>query len=120
MVAKIIIILVPPLIVLSVLGWLFYNNRSHPIIAPYWAMIYRLFIIEDNSTGSPNASESDHPVKPGEESSNQEVDHVKCNICIDREKNFVCIPCGHAFCSVCIKELSLCPLCRASVKEKYP
>ncbi|KAG4094450.1 hypothetical protein H8356DRAFT_1427894 [Neocallimastix lanati (nom. inval.)] len=37
-----------------------------------------------------------------------------CSICMEEKKNIALIPCGHCFCSSCIKQLGKknCPICR--------
>ena len=39
----------------------------------------------------------------------------QCEICIEKERNMACIPCGHVFCRDCIKVGEQCPLCRTEI-----
>ena len=72
--------------------------------------------------------EEDAPVQDGGAAAPPEVDNDHlCVICIDREKNAVMIPCGHArFCDPCGQDLMIrerpeprCPLCREPVAQCY-
>ena len=40
---------------------------------------------------------------------------LECTICNDREKDTAIVPCGHTFCSHCIKDARYCFICRAFI-----
>ena len=41
-----------------------------------------------------------------------------CRICLDRERNTVILPCGHATCcKECAKPLQNCPICRKEIDK---
>ena len=40
---------------------------------------------------------------------------LECTICNDREKDTAIVPCGHTFCSHCIKDAKYCFICRAFI-----
>ena len=42
----------------------------------------------------------------------------ECTICLDKPKDMVNVPCGHCFCSDCIKESSHCYICREKILHK--
>ncbi|XP_022147824.1 baculoviral IAP repeat-containing protein 7-like [Momordica charantia] len=54
------------------------------------------------------------------EGENNGVDWMCC-VCMERSKGAAFIPCGHAFCRVCSRELWLnrgtCPICNRSIIE---
>ena len=47
---------------------------------------------------------------------NEWEDHFCCPICMDRKKEVV-FPCGHATCSVCVKTIKVCHMCRGSIDK---
>ena len=53
-------------------------------------------------------------------SAGESRDKNKCIICLDREKVFACIPCGHlVLCDMCssMRGLNSCPLCRVPISS---
>lgn len=43
-------------------------------------------------------------------------DKMECTICMERRVDCVLVPCGHLYCSVCVKGLISCPHCRSNYK----
>lgn len=41
-----------------------------------------------------------------------------CQICFDNDINTVLVPCGHSYCSECIKDSNICFFCRANISKK--
>jgi hypothetical protein len=41
----------------------------------------------------------------------------RCAVCMQREKDSVCVPCGHRFCGTCIKQFPRCAECRADIEH---
>ena len=41
-----------------------------------------------------------------------------CSICLERQKDFVCVPCGHRYCSICVAEIDRCAECREKIQQK--
>ncbi len=41
----------------------------------------------------------------------------ECNICMDRPKDRVIIPCGHFICSFCLEKVDNCPVCRGEIEK---
>jgi len=48
----------------------------------------------------------------------EKEDEKQCNICAERNKNTVLVPCGHFFCSVCAHTVELCPNCRTPIESR--
>jgi len=42
----------------------------------------------------------------------------RCGICWEHRKNTVLVPCGHVYCGECVKQLRLCPECRAPIQQR--
>ncbi|MFM2392443.1 MAG: Zinc finger, type finger, partial [Bacteroidota bacterium] len=42
-----------------------------------------------------------------------------CPICYNKEISLICVPCGHSFCSGCLKT-DYCYLCRTKIEKKQP
>lgn len=43
-------------------------------------------------------------------------DRMTCNICLDKEKDILFLPCGHVVCcSQCSESVNVCPTCRADI-----
>eukprot|EP00934_Nitzschia_sp_Nitz4_P004728 Nitzschia sp. Nitz4//scaffold203_size38902//1212//2795//NITZ4_007654-RA/size38902-augustus-gene-0.42-mRNA-1//1//CDS//3329541406//4718//frame0 len=80
---------------------------------------------------SPPVSPKVHPKKAisfaptgislGQSSAKQLAEEVRCSICLDIQV-FPCAltPCGHSYCSPCLKNLELCPQCRIPVESYVP
>lgn len=50
-----------------------------------------------------------------------ENDNTDCCICLDNEKYYVFIPCGHYYvCKYCYPHLHNCPLCRKNILQAIP
>ena len=44
-----------------------------------------------------------------------------CTLCFDGRASMRLLPCGHkGFCSSCVVQLEVCPMCRASIQEYAP
>ena len=41
-----------------------------------------------------------------------------CPICFDKERDWICLPCKHLFCEICIKKVEKCPICRKLILVK--
>ena len=41
----------------------------------------------------------------------------ECRVCMVNRKNTVLIPCGHCLCSNCVKRVTKCPMCRATIRR---
>ena len=39
-------------------------------------------------------------------------DENQCPICFEEKKSQVSIPCGHCYCTYCIKQIRFCAICR--------
>jgi hypothetical protein len=39
----------------------------------------------------------------------------ECPVCLDKPRSMACIPCGHLFCTECVKLCGDCPICRKSI-----
>lgn len=51
--------------------------------------------------------------------SSKKKKNEKCNVCWDKEKDTIFLPCGHVCCcSGCATQVKLCPLCREKIKTK--
>jgi len=48
----------------------------------------------------------------------EKEDEKLCNICTERHKDIVLVPCGHVFCSVCSWAVQSCPNCRKRIKDR--
>lgn len=45
----------------------------------------------------------------------QKEEDAKCKVCLDNVANTVILGCGHlSMCSLCVEEVSFCPICRAT------
>ena len=42
----------------------------------------------------------------------------KCSICLDNTISYCCSPCGHTYCSDCIKKTNNCHICRGIIQNK--
>lgn len=43
----------------------------------------------------------------------------RCVICLKKERQYVCAPCGHyKMCRLCIEKVSQCPICRCHIVHK--
>ena len=42
----------------------------------------------------------------------------KCSICLDNTISYCCSPCGHTYCSDCIKKTNNCYICRGIIHNK--
>jgi len=46
---------------------------------------------------------------------------MHCSVCLENERNVVLMPCRHlCCCSVCSRQLALCPVCKAVISEFFP
>lgn len=43
---------------------------------------------------------------------------AECRICNEAEPNTLCYPCGHLFCSECLKTITKCPNCFKEISDK--
>ncbi|XP_067951562.1 uncharacterized protein [Watersipora subatra] len=51
----------------------------------------------------------------------QEMEGIQlCEICMDRKRNIVFIPCGHTACDECAQSLKICHNCRKPIKLRNP
>ena len=41
-----------------------------------------------------------------------------CSICLERQKDHVCVPCGHRYCGTCIAQVDRCAECREKISQK--
>ncbi|TFJ85226.1 hypothetical protein NSK_003649 [Nannochloropsis salina CCMP1776] len=41
-----------------------------------------------------------------------------CSICLERQKDHVCVPCGHRYCGPCIAQVDRCAECRERISQK--
>jgi len=48
----------------------------------------------------------------------EKEDEKQCTICAERQKDTVLVPCGHFFCSVCSREVQICPNCRKPIERR--
>ena len=46
-----------------------------------------------------------------------EIDRY-CSICLERQKDHVCVPCGHRYCGACIAQVERCAECREKITQK--
>jgi late competence protein required for DNA uptake (superfamily II DNA/RNA helicase) len=44
-------------------------------------------------------------------------DKMECTICMENWVNCVLIPCGHVYCSDCVKSSNICPHCRTEFTQ---
>jgi hypothetical protein len=55
-------------------------------------------------------------VREKEETTPTPTEEGECSVCMDRRATEVLLPCKHiCACSVCVKSLKKCPLCRANI-----
>jgi hypothetical protein len=47
----------------------------------------------------------------------KENSKYECNICFENEIEYVCVPCGHTFCSKCLNG-NECYICRSPIQSK--
>lgn len=47
----------------------------------------------------------------------KENSKFECNICFENDIEYVCIPCGHTFCSKCLNGME-CYICRSPIQSK--
>jgi hypothetical protein len=48
----------------------------------------------------------------------REDDSRTCEICMEMQKCFALIPCGHVFCAECSSRFAVCPVCRHKVLRR--
>jgi len=48
----------------------------------------------------------------------EKEDEKQCTICAERQKDTVLVPCGHFFCSVCSRQVEICPNCRKRIERR--
>lgn len=53
-----------------------------------------------------------------EETLEEIVDSLTCQVCADSELNTALVPCGHLLCDDCAKRLEECPMCRTQVSAR--
>ena len=58
----------------------------------------------------------DLKIKLDEKNKNDETN--KCSICLDNTISHCCVPCGHTYCSDCIKKTNNCYICRGIIQNK--
>ena len=46
---------------------------------------------------------------------NEPIDKLECKICMEKQIEFIAIPCGHTFCNLCSIGLQVCHICRAPI-----
>ena len=59
-------------------------------------------------------------VQLNEEPSNKEnvSEDKACKICFEKAPDTLCYPCGHLFCSTCLRKCKQCPVCRQEITDK--
>ena len=63
-----------------------------------------------------NKDINDLKIKLDEKNKNDEIN--KCSICLDNTISYCCSPCGHTYCSDCIKKTNNCYICRGIIHNK--
>ena len=63
-----------------------------------------------------NKDINDLKIKLDEKNKNDETN--KCSICLDNTISYCCSPCGHTYCSDCIKKTNNCHICRGIIHNK--
>jgi hypothetical protein len=55
-------------------------------------------------------------VREGEETGSGPTEEGDCSVCMDRGATEILLPCKHiCACSVCVKSLKTCPICRVDI-----
>ena len=48
---------------------------------------------------------------------NINISQSECNVCMDKKKNIVLIPCGHTICETCVVKIKKCHICQMLIKQ---
>lgn len=47
----------------------------------------------------------------------QDKDPLYCKVCYEKMVSHICLPCGHLYCEVCIKDIKICHICKQNVNK---
>ncbi|KAG7266915.1 hypothetical protein CRUP_005520 [Coryphaenoides rupestris] len=106
------------------------SSRTEALLRPLWNRTYRVVPLtrtQPNQPPAPPPLPPPLPPPPPAAAAPMSSDHESCHLCKESLREPVSIPCGHVFCSICLKTYwdhtdpsgsYLCPQCRVSYNKR--